>query len=264
MRWFLGLNHDAPHFAAYADMAQVAIFSALKHTSLQPHLIFDGPDCDLTRWVRRQGGTVLFRQSFLKERLAELSRRPESPFASAHGNGVYLRAEIPDILRENAWDDARVLYTDNDVMFTPKFDPEAFPGLDCAFAVAAEGNPHDYSVINSGIMLINCAKMEEVNPVFKSFLRFDLPMAVTRDWDQHSYKVFFGRRFNRLEPTFNWKTYWGRHDDARIIHFHGPKPFLRDAIRAKACDPMHLSLVSDFYWECCEQFDRHLQEAKAR
>ena len=27
-----------------------------------------------------------------------------------------------------------------------------------------------------------------------------------------------------MEDRFNWKGYWGKNDDAVIIHFHGPKP----------------------------------------
>jgi hypothetical protein len=26
----------------------------------------------------------------------------------------------------------------------------------------------------------------------------------------------------------NWKPYWGENAQAKIIHFHGPKPFQRD------------------------------------
>src|ERR1043165_7872157 len=101
MRWFLGLNHDAPHFDAYARMLQAAVLSVPAESGLRAHLLFDGPECDLTRWFRARGGRVIFRESFLKPQLIAAAADPATRYAAAHGNGVFLRAEIPDVLREH-------------------------------------------------------------------------------------------------------------------------------------------------------------------
>src|SRR3954466_649993 len=117
MRWFLGLNHDAPHFSAYAQMVQAAVLSLPAESGLEPHLLFDGPECDLTRWFRDRGGEVIFRESFLKPHLRAACADPATPLALVYGSGVYLRTEIPDLLDERGWNDTTVLYTDSDVFF---------------------------------------------------------------------------------------------------------------------------------------------------
>ena len=41
--------------------------------------------------------------------------------------------------------------------------------------------------------------------------------------DQKSFNDFFLYTLSWLNPTFNWKPYWGVNNDAVIVHFHGPK-----------------------------------------
>ena len=42
--------------------------------------------------------------------------------------------------------------------------------------------------------------------------------------DQGAYNEYFQGAFNCLTyPLFNWKPYWVENEDAKIIHFHGPK-----------------------------------------
>ena len=43
-------------------------------------------------------------------------------------------------------------------------------------------------------------------------------------YDQGAYRMFYKGRVDPLDPIYNWKPYWGRSLDARIVHFHGVKP----------------------------------------
>lgn len=42
--------------------------------------------------------------------------------------------------------------------------------------------------------------------------------------DQGAIRRHFAGAWEALPETMNWKPYWGRNDDACIVHFHGPKP----------------------------------------
>jgi hypothetical protein len=52
MQWFLALAEGCPAFKQYGDMVKVAIHTALRHTSLEPHFLYHGGKNDLTRWFR--------------------------------------------------------------------------------------------------------------------------------------------------------------------------------------------------------------------
>lgn len=261
MRWFLGLNFDAPHYDAYARMVQAAVLSRPPEAGLEPHLLFDGPECELTRWFRAQGGEVIFRETFLKPYLARAAADPATPRASAHGNGVYLRTEIPDIIRENDWPDAAVLYTDNDVLFTPRFRAADLPRPTRPITVAPESNELAEPPLNSGFMVYDLAQWWPVHREFKRFLLADLPQALRHDWDQHSFRGFFGRDVHWLDSTWNWLAYWDANPEARLLHFHGPKPFLRDSLRDGTALPVQRKLATPAFWSACERYDQLLASA---
>lgn len=242
-------------------MVQAAVLSLPAESGLEPHLLFDGPECDLTRWFRAQGGEVIFRESFMKAQLRAASADPQTPFASAHGNGVYLRAEIPALARERGWADNVVLYTDNDILFTPRFRAADLPIPTRPIAVAPEADRSDRIIFNSGVMLFNLELWRPIEMRFREFLNQDLPNALRGDWDQFSIRSFFGQDYHPLDPMWNWKPYWGENSEARVIHFHGPKPFLREAIRNNTALPVQIALANDTFWRACDTFDRLLASA---
>jgi hypothetical protein len=261
MRWFLGLNHDAPHFAAYAQMIQAAVLSAPAESGLKPHLLFDGPECELTRWFRDRGGEVIFRESFLKPHLVAAAADPKTPLALTYGKGVYLRTEIPDLVRERGWDDEVVLYTDSDVFFTPIFRAADLPTPTHAIAVAPEYDRADETLFNSGFMLFNLPLWWHVHEQFKTFLIEDLPNSLRHEWDQYSFRRFFVGNYHRLDAIWNWRPYWGENPNARMLHFHGPKPFLRPALRQRIADPVQAKLAIGYFWKVCDQWERLLGSA---
>ncbi len=86
--------------------------------------------------------------------------------------------------------------------------------------------------MNSGVMLMNIKNLQEKDVDFRKFILRNLETLVADAWDQTAYKLFykgklFGFRWDKLEPELNWKTYWGNYQKAKIIHFHGAKPFYR-------------------------------------
>ena len=215
MRWYCALNAESiKNDNLYSKCVEVAVLSALQHTSLHPHFIFDGLPCALTDRLTRLGAQVIYHRSSLSDAILAADTGDASWRRIAHG--AYLRVDVPLI-------DARsdiVLYTDCDVMFLS--DPLLEGICPEYFAVAPEFTLNDYGNMNSGVMLMNLAGMRSVWQEFNAFLRqglldFDA-------YDQGALRLFFAGRYAPLPQSLNWKPYWGPNAKAEIIHFHGPKP----------------------------------------
>ena len=53
MEWYFALTEDSTAFRQYAEMIMVAVHTARKVTSLEPHCIYDGNENDFTNWLRK-------------------------------------------------------------------------------------------------------------------------------------------------------------------------------------------------------------------
>ena len=83
-------------------------------------------------------------------------------------------------------------------------------------------------------------------------------------WDEAAYRWFYresnGPLWDRLRPELNWKPYWGENAQARIVHFHGPKPFQRDYIDSDW--PELKPFTGGAYLEQVKRWDELLEEAR--
>ena len=84
---------------------------------------------------------------------------------------------------------------------------------------------------NAGIMLLNVDAMRRTHDAIVKWafqyehLKAGLHFSVHGPLDQGAYNKYYQGYFDvHTEPAFNWKPYWGYHADAKLIHFHGPKP----------------------------------------
>ncbi len=71
----------------------------------------------------------------------------------------------------------------------------------------------------------------------------EIKTLVNNAWDQGAYRIFykklFGFKWDKLPIEYNWKPYWNENTQAKIIHFHGPKPYQKE-ILLSANPPQHL------------------------
>ena len=270
MRWFFALNEACPTFSHYADMVKVAVHTALKHTSLAPHFLYDGIDNALTDWLRKRKVPIFQCRTTFFDGLRELSERKQNPKILAIGAGAFLRVELPTLVDELGIDDTYVLYTDCDVMFM-KDVVEDLTNTGCRyFAVAPEFDRTDYQHMNTGVMLMNLKNLAAMDEGFRKFVKSNLDKFPS--WDQSAYrwfykgprKTFFHRHgWDRLPIEFNWKPYWGDYSMARIIHFHGPKPFQRDHVGRADAPKVLQSLARGSYQELCALWDKMLKQAES-
>ena len=96
MRWFFALTEDSTAFRQYAEMLMVAVYTARKFTSLEPHFIYDGNDNHFTRWLTRHGVRIIRHRSVFRDALVELGRRKANPHFAAALSGAFSRVELPE------------------------------------------------------------------------------------------------------------------------------------------------------------------------
>lgn len=266
MDWFCALTEDSPGFRQYSEMVMVAVYTARKFTSLRSHLIYDGKDNEFTAWLDRHGVKIIRHRSFLREELAELGRREKNPYIAAAISGAFLRVELPRLVSPSSSGDI-VLYTDCDVMFRDEVVAQ-LREIHCEyFAVAPHARDSRDDVINSGVMLMNLGALRRTAEEFYKFIVEHLDELKTEAWDQGAYRRYYrddnGRPLWEWLPIeLNWRPYWGDSADAKIIHFHGPKPFQRDDI--DKVWPELKSYTGGSYVEMIEVWKQLLGEARAR
>lgn len=215
MKWYFALNAASIEIdKMYERCVEVAVLSALQHTNLHPHLLFDGQACPFVERLQRMGVTVVFHRTSLSD--AIMAAAPTDIAWQRIAHGAFLRIDIPQIDLASEF----VVYTDCDVMFQHDTDfGQVRPKL---FAVAPEFTPGDYTNMNSGVMVMNLPGLRKVASKLDKFIRAGLPNFPA--YDQGALRQFFDGRYEPLPEHFNWKPYWGENPKAEIIHFHGPKP----------------------------------------
>jgi Glycosyl transferase family 8 len=214
MKWYFGLN------AAGADgetglHARLAVTSALGVGGLEPCCLYAGERDAFTDWMEARDVEV----RFIFPRFAQVIRDRASAGAySLDFMGHWLRSQI--CLIENGA--PVVLYTDCDVVFLQNvaFGDVLPPTIACA----PEFRKDEWRYFNSGVMLMNLARLREDYPAFEAFAIAGIQS--DRSWDfrdQAAYNRFYRERWSRLDPRFNWKAYWDPSESSTILHFHGPK-----------------------------------------
>lgn len=265
MQWVIALNDAGPAFPQYSDLAKVAIHTARERTSLVPHLIYDGKENDFTRWARSRGVRILPWRSALFTELTALGRTlPNQGFAGALP-GIFLRVDLP-VIGERYGLDEYVLYTDCDVMFRAEVVEELASRRCRYFAVAAESERASKTDMNSGVMWMHLPALRERQALFWEFIREQVDELYSYSWDQGAYARFYlsteGKPlWDTLPPELNWKPYWERSAAARIIHFHGPKPFQQPYIESHFPELLHLAGPS--FDELCVTWRKALAAANA-
>ncbi len=264
MQWFIGINEGCPAAKQYEDMAKVAIHTALAHTSLRPHCLYDGGENAFTAWLQERGVPIIRWRTFLYDDLARLGERKANPELLPATRGVFLRAELP-LLQTHFNLDDRVLYTDCDVIFRGEVVDLLEPNRCRYFAVAVESDIVRTEEMNTGVMWMHLPEMFKLDAPFRSYLRDNIEALPAMSWDQGAYRNFYRSAegaplWDSLPPELNWKPYWEDYARARIIHFHGPKPFQRPNIDSFYSELKFLT--GGCYHELCDLWENLLQEAE--
>lgn len=248
IHWFSGINKDnQPVYLEYIEMYKKAVISQ-KYTNPEmiAYLIFDGERDTHIDYLEDTLNVKIIphKVSFYKE----LRKFYGDNFIAG---GAYLRCDIPIIVRDILnLDTEYVLYTDNDVLFLDDVSDLNYlePNF---FNISSEFSKKKYTDINSGVMWINVRNMYDIYPKFKEFIINNFNKFET--YDQDAIKIFFKGKMDVLDYRYNYKPYFGKRNDIKILHFHGPKPQHITSCRENT-HPL-MSLVNDFYYEMVEYYN---------
>ncbi len=183
--------------------------------------------------------------------------------------GCFLKLElalVPELLQDDY-----VLYCDVDVLFR-KDITELLNEKPAYMAMAREFTApfyHDHEQLrytwrdneyvvpmpfpiwtfSSGVLLYNLARLRKFD-LIHNFLAFCMQnVKYIGNLDQSLLNYYFGKRISKLGELWNRPPYHANaYDDAKIVHFHGPKPWevarpKWDDLRMACYEPLRLAWV---------------------
>lgn len=286
MKWIFALNADPVD--SYGDYARVAVVSARRHSSLQGVCLFDGEECEFSRWLVGQGVEVVQVRSRFYHDIERIAHARNTPFFFQIGAGAFLRLEILRLARELDWNDEFVFYTDCDVIF--RADPcplleDLRPQL---FAAAPKTFKNKPLHMNTGAMWMNVRTLDD--PELEAWTRANIEKRLDFRFDQGALRVFYNPahrwawrlglsekvfysvmsrlpsrswKWDELPLELNWKPYWEPNPNALLIHSHGLKPLQRADLAAGKLPPFLAGMHTPFFDECAALWGDWLWEARS-
>lgn len=223
MKWYFCLNE--PGLLGFSEIILAAVHSALKHTTLRPHLVFDGSKNALTDYLTSLGVEVIYHRSSFAELID--GARPQPGYAPEVARGAYLRLDIASLETEDEY----VLYTDCDVLFLHNPDilfikPKIIAAAQEYAQITTNPTPY-YKIFNSGSMVIN---VKEFKRNFDDLVEFSRrnDFYFHGDggfYDQGALNKFFSGKWEVFDRSLNWRPFSGVLESPQILHFHGIKPY---------------------------------------
>ena len=216
MKWYFGIDSfGALKFSPYI---KASVISCRENTSLTPICLWHDHDGyqndDLIAFLRKYDVKVIKRQS----RVYSTALHYRSINVDKGTAGTHMRYDIPLVEMEDEF----VLYTDCDVIFQGEVDlSDQRPKF---FAAAPEFQQETWHYFNSGVMLMNIPEMRRTSDALLSATISRMQCGFPVMHDQADLNGFYFEQWDKLSPLYNWKPYWGINHEAKIVHFHGPKP----------------------------------------
>jgi lipopolysaccharide biosynthesis glycosyltransferase len=228
MKCYFAFSDDILNNQTYVDMLTVCLKSARKNTTLDLHALYDGKKGDKLYNILDSYGvniivaTVPFKGDIYKIYTEEYCIKKFGFAISERSlDSRFLRMMLPEFEKT----DEIVLYCDTDIMFLKDIKLSDFVALPKYVSCCPEfDKTQDYTYFNAGIMLINVKKGLEK---YKKFLKMIANgyLAKIECCDQGYLNDLYKGEFHKLPLEYNWKPYWGINHNAKIIHFHGVKPY---------------------------------------
>jgi len=210
------------HITPQGKHTIMAINSCLQHTHLKTYFIYTGKHNPIYYWLKSKNiHTINRNTSHLTQTINKTYTDQEHQKIAL---GAWQRIDIPIILKQLQITEKHTLYTDLDTLFTPNWTPHIpieIPKIACT----EERSPNHY---NTGVMITNTAYMQET---YKEFTQHIYQQKLNKylTWDQDALNEYYPTETITILPrkTWNWTPYINngktKQNQAKIIHFHGPK-----------------------------------------
>lgn len=220
MKIYMALNEEGTE-GDIGLHTRMAILSARQNTDFELVLLYTGERNHRTRWFERHGVRIVDSKVPYEHVIVELTREGRYWTKSL---GHWLRTNL--CLEEK--DEEFAVYTDVDVIFMEQFDPKHLkPRVFCA---APEFQRDVWNYFNAGVMIANIPRLRREYGEFENYLVQNIREHTYNFHDQIAYNTFYRDLWEKLPVEMNWKPYWGLNRNAKVVHFHGPKPGAMTAI----------------------------------
>jgi hypothetical protein len=213
-------------------LLKVAINSLLKNTTLQPYVVwgnhFKGESNPMIQWLQEKQIPIiqhtlsfefdLYAFSFSKSSMHNPILKKMYEFYPEYYNQNFiisesLRMDLPWVFTKDEY----ILYTDCDVVFLKDIQIENFS--EPIAAATRSGN-----FFNNGIMFLNLPELRRSHREFVNFyLKSNYTFEIGNSTTQGAYNTFYKEQVHSLPLEYNWHVFFGINDEAKIIHFCGPK-----------------------------------------
>ena len=218
-----GIKNDEKNL----NMLKLCLKSAKENTSLKLNALYDGIENDNVHKIFLEYGVnVIFTKLSFADKIQKYYKnwKFENLLNSlTRMHGCFLKFDIA--LHEQEED--VVLYSDIDTIFMRDIDWDKFANVK-TLAVAPEFDRDEFAVIkgykyfSAGIMLINIPELKRRRE--ELFYMLDNNVEPYQEcWDQGFFNHLYKDDFEVMPFELNWKPYWGRNDNAIIVHVHGWK-----------------------------------------
>jgi len=258
----------------YDEMMKVAVQSALQETSLLPYVMVhpDEAKYDRVTWLRSKGVQVCVHRPKWEPRLLEIlhhstdSARKASHLYSVPEMvlGTFFRLDIavlPELLQFE-----HVLYTDTDVLFNNDITDMQGEGLTLPSTIQLAIETPNLAVLNAGVFFASMRFLRKTHSgLIQALLSSEsIDYGSYGPGDQGLLNMYYEKELKTVgllsEKLFNAKAYSAT-NQARIVHFHGPKPSdYEEAVRQGSCERFAAlcgqGLKSEFH---CELFNTWIQ-----
>lgn len=206
----------------YLELAKTLIMSAKLNSDTDFLCIYDGLENEFTSWLRKQNVPYYkWRVPFFNEIKEKYTGKRSFDFCA----GTYLRIEIPNVFDFYGIKEDYILFIDVDTLILDTIDltdikPKCFAG-------PPDWNISIWSPVSTGVMLINVKNLKDEYKYLVEHLinnNFDFDYAGVGPCSQGAWNTYFKDRWEKLDPDYDWKPWWGFNPKAKIVHFSGPKP----------------------------------------
>lgn len=227
LKCYFAFGHDIENNQCYIDMLMATLSSARKNTTLDLYCLYDGTKDDKLYSLMKEYGvnikiaSIPFFDKIKKIYTNEYMFKVLGYTISDNSlKSRFLRMLISEYEKEDDY----ILYCDTDILFLKDIKLSDFPKLPEFIGVCPEFyKVDDYTYFNAGIMLINMKRAKEKYDEFLDIIS-DGKRTTIECCDQGYLNDIYKGQFDRLPFEYNWKPYWGKNVNAKIVHFHGVKP----------------------------------------
>jgi len=221
-------------FKKAQEFVKVAVESCILNTNLEPVIVYDGEQNELTEWLNKKGVKIInYESPFIKF----FQDSQWTCYEKEVMRGVFMRLALPELVKKLGLEENHLLYADYDIIFMKNFNLEELCSQQTQIlSIAPSDDISNTSLVNSGVIIKNIFEYNKIYPTFKKHVLNELHHRFPQDYmykghidpyDEILYQEYFRGKFNLLPPKYNWRPYWGFNKNAQIIHFHGLKPYHR-------------------------------------